>query len=48
MRWKLVFTTNGAVVLFCDGEPVAASDDVGLILSFYGEVTRQTQRAAIS
>lgn len=48
MRWRMVSTSNGHVVLFLDGEAIAASDDLGLLLSFYGEVTQQVQRSTIS
>ena len=48
MRWKIVFTTNGARVLFFDGEPIAGSDDLGTLLSFFGEITGQARLAVAS
>jgi hypothetical protein len=48
MRWRMLFTLDGLVILILDGEPVAVGDDLSSVLSALGQINGQARLAPAS
>lgn len=43
-RWKIIISDD-LFTLVHDGEPIAISDDISLLIDLYGEFTRRARMA---